>query len=622
MKRLAATALTTGMILGVTAAAGADPLKGLWPQPSTLSEQGLPADGPGIAVSADGQRQAAVWTANLNSEYWAKVATSADGGATWTAPKDLSSTNYETIGNASIVSSTDGQRLTAVWIQYDPYQARVRVRQSADAGTTWSPGVFVSGLGVGSIPRAALSADGTMAAVVWTNQSTHTPVQVATWTQQAGLWSAPKTVGPADEDAKYPRITSSADGQTLTVTWVDGNNRLRAATSTDAGGNWTSARDLSTSGLAANPADLAAAADGSRLVATWVEGDDGVTVDNHVASSFSTDKGQTWSAPKALPKWWANWQPDLTASPDAQRLTVLWPAINGKGNVAARTATSTDGGVTWQEPVDASPPDANISEPVLTGSVDGQRLTVLWHETPASSTSVRAAVSGDAGKTWSAPETIDTSPGYDYPYYRIAAAANGNPTAVWQKGFPSPRVRAATAVLATVPGAPGSVAAAPGDGQATVNWAPAKDGGSPITAYTATAAPGGASCTTTGTGCTIAGLTNGTDYAVTVTATNVVGTGPASAPVTVRPAAPSPVTPAAQTLKKPPAKLKKGKKAKLAKQTRQGAKISWRSSTKKICTVKKRTVTAKKKGACKISAKAPAIPGYAAFTRKYTIRVR
>ena len=77
-----------------------------------------------------------------------------------------------------------------------------------------------------------------------------------------------------------------------------------------------------------------------------------------------------------------------------------------------------------------------------------------------------------------------------------------------------------------------------------------------------------------------------------------------------------------QTMKKPPAKLKKGKKAKLAKQTRQGAKISWRSNTKKICSVKKRTVKAKKKGACKISATAPAIPGYAAFTRKYTIRVR
>mgnify|MGYP000175537058 CR=1 FL=1 len=111
MKRLAATALTAGLLLGTTSAVVADPLKGLWPQPTTLSAQGLPTDGPGIAVSADGQRLAAIWTSTLANDNWAKVATSADGGANWTAPQDLSATNYETIGNASIVSSTDGQHL-------------------------------------------------------------------------------------------------------------------------------------------------------------------------------------------------------------------------------------------------------------------------------------------------------------------------------------------------------------------------------------------------------------------------------------------------------------------------------------------------------------------------------
>ena len=131
----------------------------------------------------------------------------------------------------------------------------------------------------------------------------------------------------------------------------------------------------------------------------------------------------------------------------------------------------------------------------------------------------------------------------------------------------------------------------------------------------------GSTCTTAGSSCVITGLTNGTDYQVTVTATNSLGTGPTSAPVSVRPTA-TPVPPAAQTLKKPPAKLKKGKKAKLAKTTRQGAKVTWKTSTKKTCTVKKYKVTAKKKGKCKLSANAPAIPGYTALTKKYTIRVK
>ena len=87
------------------------------------------------------------------------------------------------------------------------------------------------------------------------------------------------------------------------------------------------------------------------------------------------------------------------------------------------------------------------------------------------------------------------------------------------------------------PAAPTGVAATPGNAQATISWtAPSWNGGSAITSYRATASPGGATCTTTSTGCTLTGLTNGTTYTVTVTATNTAGTGPASTSTTVTPA--------------------------------------------------------------------------------------
>jgi hypothetical protein len=58
-----------------------------------------------------------------------------------------------------------------------------------------------------------------------------------------------------------------------------------------------------------------------------------------------------------------------------------------------------------------------------------------------------------------------------------------------------------------------------------VSWiAPEFDGGAKVSFYTATAQPGDFSCVTSSTTCVIKGLTQGVDYSVTVTASNVVGT--------------------------------------------------------------------------------------------------
>ena len=89
-----------------------------------------------------------------------------------------------------------------------------------------------------------------------------------------------------------------------------------------------------------------------------------------------------------------------------------------------------------------------------------------------------------------------------------------------------------SASKSAVPGAPTGVSGNALHRSARVSWtAPASNGGSPITGYTVAATPGGASCSTNGRlWCTVTGLTNGTAYKFTVTATNAAGTGPASAP--------------------------------------------------------------------------------------------
>ena len=90
----------------------------------------------------------------------------------------------------------------------------------------------------------------------------------------------------------------------------------------------------------------------------------------------------------------------------------------------------------------------------------------------------------------------------------------------------------------TTPGPPANVTATPGNESARVSWdAPSDDGGSQITRYTVTPVTGGSPGGTgagvggnpPGTRKKVTGLVNASRYTFTVTATNAVGTGPASA---------------------------------------------------------------------------------------------
>ena len=77
----------------------------------------------------------------------------------------------------------------------------------------------------------------------------------------------------------------------------------------------------------------------------------------------------------------------------------------------------------------------------------------------------------------------------------------------------------------TAPGAPTSVTASAGDGQAIVSFTPpVSDGGAPIAQYTVTSSPGGFTATGSASPITVTGLTNGTSYTFTVTATSNGGT--------------------------------------------------------------------------------------------------
>jgi outer membrane protein OmpA-like peptidoglycan-associated protein len=97
-----------------------------------------------------------------------------------------------------------------------------------------------------------------------------------------------------------------------------------------------------------------------------------------------------------------------------------------------------------------------------------------------------------------------------------------------------------TYYIPSAPSAPTGVAAVAENLSAAVSWTASAD----ATSYVVTSNPGGFTCTTSSTTCTVSGLTNGTGYTFTVIARNSAGNSSASsASTSVTPALPAPLAP-------------------------------------------------------------------------------
>ena len=165
----------------------------------------------------------------------------------------------------------------------------------------------------------------------------------------------------------------------------------------------------------------------------------------------------------------------------------------------------------------------------LTATIGDGQVTVAFtgagnNGSAITTYTVIAEPGGITGTSSSSPVTVlGLTNGTAYTFRVIATNGVGNSES---------STATVTATPATVPDAPTSISASGGNASAQISWvAPVNDGGAPISGYTVSASPGGASCTAAAnaTGCTVSGLSNGAVYTFTVVANNAAGSSTPSA---------------------------------------------------------------------------------------------
>ena len=208
-----------------------------WGAPVTVAP-GQDDGGLQITSSRDGSRLTAAWRLVRDNDSVLQTSGSTDGGATWGAPVNLPTGTQGWSDGLRVTSSGDGLRLTALWVFHlFPDDANsvpvsmVQAASSADGGATWGTPVNLSPAGrEADHAYSTSSQDGSALTAVWvlTVSGRGSPyqykiVQTASSADGGAHWGTPVNLSSADYSgsmSSYPQVASSGDGARRTAAWT------------------------------------------------------------------------------------------------------------------------------------------------------------------------------------------------------------------------------------------------------------------------------------------------------------------------------------------------------------------------------------------------------------------
>jgi large repetitive protein len=330
-------------------------------------------------------------------------------------------------------------------------------------------------------------------------------------------WSAPPSNGaPIDDyELRIDGGESRSVGTATAYTWNGLTNGTPVAFSVRAHnaagwGPWSGSSPAVTPDIAPGrpAAPSVQFADGALLVSWSPPANEGSAITNYDVQIGGGSSAIQRIGPVTQYRW--------DGLQNGQQYTFQVRAVNGKGEGEFSSPSAPEHPL--RQPDAPAPP---------TGQRGDKTITVSWGA-PGNGGDPIIEYQVQILSTGATNTTTSTS-------IRWANLPNGQPQqftvrARNRAGWGGPSGASAPVVPCGAPDAPGGVAAARGDGAATVSWQAPNDQGCAITGYTVTASGGRTVSVPAGqTSTTVPGLNNGTSYTFTVVARNDVGDGARSA---------------------------------------------------------------------------------------------
>ena len=330
--------------------------------PQNLSNDPAGSSAPQIAVDSSGNINV-VWQDNPPGNYQIFFTRSSDGGATFSAPMNIS--NDPRGAGSPYMAVDSGGNINVAWVSSPtvvPYI--ISFSRSSDGGATFSTPIAVSSR-PSYRPQVAVDSAGNIN-VAWT-EGFNGPFDVVFSRSSDGgaTFTAPKVISYLSEVDLGFRMALDSKGNLYAVWDTQPYGNIYLSHSSDGGATFSyTAITNNTSGTGPQGQQIA------------IDSSDNINVVWNIFFSRSSDGGATFSTPQNLSNDLGNSYASQIATDSSGNINVVWQD-NTPGNYDIFFTRSSDGGATFSTPENLSNDPGDSGNPQIVVDSSGN-INVGW----------------------------------------------------------------------------------------------------------------------------------------------------------------------------------------------------------------------------------------------------